>query len=223
VAAGIVRSVAMPGVSEHAAAERAPGPPLALRVAAVAVTGLAVGAATSLLQKYLNQPWLSLVNSASPWLAPMFALGALWRRAGPAVAAGLATGLLELAGYYGTAAARGYPAGGGILLFWAACAVVGGPLLGGSGWLWRGEPGRLSSLGASVLPAAFLAEAAVAYAGRLHYYSSAVLLGVIGIGVLAVTGRRGRQPLRAARWLLVTFPAGAAAELLLGLIYQQRF
>jgi hypothetical protein len=218
-----VRSVVLPGPGEQAAAERAPGPPLALRVAAVAVTGLAVGAATALLQKYLNQPWLSLVNSASPWLAAMFALGALWRRAGAAVAAGLATGLLELAGYYVTAAARGYPAGGGILLFWAACAVVGGPLFGASGWLWRRNPGRLSGLGASVLPAAFLAEAAVAYAWRLHYYSSAVLLAVIGIAVLAATGRRGHQPLRAAGWLLVTFPAGAAAELLLGLMYQQRF
>jgi hypothetical protein len=213
----------MPGLSERSSAERAPGLPLAGRVAAVAIAGLAVGAATSALQKYLNQPWLSLVNSASPWLAPMFALGALWRRPGAAAAAGLVTGLLELAGYYVTAAARGYPAGGGILVFWTACAVAGGPVLGASGWLWWRGSRRLSGLGASVLPASFLAEAAVAYAGRLHYYSSAVLLAVIGIAVLALTGLHGRQHVRAAGWLLLTFPAGAAAELLLDLIYRQRF
>jgi hypothetical protein len=211
----------MPGRSGREAADRSRARPLAVRVVAVAVTGLAVGAATSVLQKYLNQPWLSLVNSASPWLAPMFALGPLWRRPAPAAAAGLVTGLLELAGYYLTAAARGYPAGGGILAFWAACAVVGGPLLGASGWLWWRGPPRLGSLGASVLPAAFLAEAAVAYAWRLHYYSSAALLAIIGIVVLGLTGRRGRQHLRAAAWLLVTFPAGAVAEVLLDLIYRQ--
>jgi hypothetical protein len=218
--------VVTPGLAQCPAAERARGPGGRLaragRIAAVAVTGLAVGAATSVLQKYLNQPWLSLVNSASPWLAPMFALGALWRRAASAAVAGLATGLLELAGYYVTAAARGYPAGGGILLFWTACAVAGGPLLGASGWLWWQGSGRLSDAAASVLPASFLAEAGVAYAWRLHYYSSAVLLAVIGIAVLALTGLRGRRPVRAARWLLVTFPAGAVAELLLDLIYRQR-
>ena len=215
--------MAVPGVSERSSAERAPGLPLAGRIAAVAVTGVAVGAATSVLQKYLNQPWLSLVNSASPWLTPMFGLGALWRRPAAAAVAGLMTGLLERAAYYVTAAARGYPAGGGILLFWTACAVAGGPVLGASGWLWWRGPRRLSGLGASVLPASFLAEAAVAYAWRLHYYSSAVLLAVIGMAVLGLTGLRGRQLGRAAVWLLVSFPAAAAAEVLLDLIYRQRF
>jgi len=192
-------------------------------VAVLAVTGLAVGAVTSVLQRYLNQPWLSLVNSASPWLAPMFGLGALWRRPITAAVAGLGTGLAELAGYYLTAAARGHPAGGGILVFWAACAVVGGPVFGAAGWLWWRHSGRLGRLGASALPAAFLAEAAVVYAWSLRYYSSAVLLAVIGVALLAVAGLRGNGPARAAAWLLVTFPAGVAAELVLHLAYSQRF
>jgi hypothetical protein len=212
----------MSGLSGEAAATLVPGRPVAARAAAVAVTGLAVGAATSVLQKYLGSPWDSLVNAASPWLAPMFALGPLWRRPWAAAVAGLATGIGELAGYYATAAARGYPAGGSILVFWTACAVVGGPVLGLSGWLWWRGSRRLSALGAAVLPASFLAEAAVAYAWNLHYYSSAVLFAVIGAVVLALTGWRGRQHLRAAGWLLLTFPAGAAAELLLDLIYRQR-
>ena len=95
--------------------------------------------------------------------------------------------------------------------------------LAASGWLWWRGPPRLSGLGASVLPASFLAEAAVAYAWRLHYYSSAVLLAVIGMAVLGLTGLRGRQLGRAAVWLLVSFPAAAAAEVLLDLLYRQRF
>jgi len=74
---------------------------------AVVAAGLLVGAATSVLQKYLNLPWASLVNAASPWLVPMFAAGMLWGRPPAAALAGAATGLLELAGYYLTAAARG--------------------------------------------------------------------------------------------------------------------
>jgi hypothetical protein len=210
-------------LSEAATAASAPGLPRAARLATLAVTGLAVGALTSVLQKYLNQPWLSLVNSASPWLAPVFGLGALWRRPRAAAAAGLATGLLELTGYYLTAAARGYPAGGAILVFWAVCAVAGGPLFGAAGWLWWRGARRWSALGAAVLPAAFLAEAAVVYAWDLRYYSSAVLLAVIGAAVLGLTGWRGRQYPRAAGWLVVTFGAGAAAELVLHLIYSQSF
>jgi Family of unknown function (DUF6518) len=208
-------------LSEAATAAPAPALPRAARLAIAAVTGLAVGALTSVLQKYLNQPWLSLVNSASPWLAPVFALGALWRRPPAAALAGLGTGLLELAGYYLTAAARGYPAGGAILVFWTICAVIGGPVFGVAGWLWWRGSRRWSALGAAVLPAAFGAEAAVVYAWSLHYYSSAVLLAVLGAVALAVTGWHRRQYPRAAGWLVVTFAAGVAAELVLHLVYRQ--
>ena len=216
-------SVAIPqAVSEQAA--RGPArAPAAARMAAVLVIALLAGAATSILQEYLGSPWGSLVNAASPWLVPMFAAGALWRRPPAAALAGTATGLLELAGYYLTAAARGYPAGTGILLFWVACAVLGGPLFGAAGWAWWRGPAALSGLGAAALPAAFLAEAAVAYAWRLHYWSSAILFAATAAVVFALAGLHRHQHLRAARWLLAAFPAGVAAELLLGLIYSQSF
>ena len=204
------------------ATENRPGWPAAARVGLVAVTGLAAGAATSILQKYLDSPWDSLVNAASPWLAVMFAAGCWWRRWPAAAVAGLATGLLELAGYYGTAHARGYPAGTSIVVFWAVCAVVGGPVFGVAGATWWRGRGRLRDLATSVLPASFLAEAAVAYAWRLHYYSSAILFAVIGVAALAGLALRGGRLLRAAGWLLVTLPAGAVAELLLDLIYRQQ-
>jgi Family of unknown function (DUF6518) len=218
-----VHSVAISPTTTEEATSRVLAVPVAARVAVVAVVGLAVGAATSILQKYLHSPWDSLVNAASPWLTPMFALGMLWRRSWPAALAGVGTGVAELAGYYLTAAARGYSASHAILLFWTVCAIVGGPAFGAAGWLWWRGTRRLSSLGAAALPAAFLAEAAEAYAWRLHYYSSAVLFAGIGIVVFALTGLRGRQHGRAARWLLAAFPVGVAAELILDLIYNQSF
>lgn len=213
--------MSVPATAPPESAAPPAGLPLAAHVAAVAVGGLAVGALTSVLQKYLDSPWLSLVNSASPWLTPMFILGTLWRRPWPAAAAGLGTGLGELAGYYLTAAARGYPAGHAILLFWTACAVVGGPVFGLAGWLWWRGPAPRRPLGAAVLPAAFLAEAAVAYAWTLRYYSDAALFAVVGAAVYVLTSRHVRRYAATACWLLATWPAGVAAELLLGLIYRQ--
>jgi hypothetical protein len=131
--------------------------------------------------------------------------------------------LLELAGYYLTAAARGYPAGNGILMFWAACAVLGGPLFGAAGWAWWRGPARVSGLGTAALPAAFAAEAVVAYAWRLHYWSSAILFTVVAAAVFALAGWHRRQFVPAARWLPAVLAAGVAAELLLGLIYSQAF
>lgn len=202
---------------------RAEEVPTAVRLGAAVVAGLVMGAVTSVLQKYLDFPWLSLVNAASPWLAPAFAVGALQRRVGGAALAGLATCVFELVGYYLTSAARGYfSAGGhGILLFWTGCAVVGGPVFGAAGWLWR--QGRVRGLGASVLVASFLAEAAVGYGWRLHYTSSAILFAVIGVAAAVLLGLRDRAYVPLCRWLLVTFPAGAIAELILGLVYARSF
>ncbi|MGI8447239.1 MAG: hypothetical protein ACR2MP_08695, partial [Streptosporangiaceae bacterium] len=84
-------------------------------------------------------------------------------------------------------------------------------------------PARLGALGTAALPAAFLAEAAVAYAWRLHYWSSALLFAVVGVAVFALAGRHRRQWVPAARWLPAVFAAGVAAELALGLIYSQAF
>ncbi|MEV5750140.1 DUF6518 family protein [Actinoallomurus sp. NPDC052308] len=196
-----------------------------VRILAAPAIGIVMGAVTDVLQKYLDLPWNSLVNAASPWLAPAFAVGALQRRLWGAAVAGLATCVFELVGYYVTAAARGYFAGGGhgILLFWGGCAVAGGPVLGMAGRLWWRGPGRLRGLGAAVLAAAFLAEAIVAYGWRLHYTASAVLFAGLGVAVGVLLGLRGRRYVDLARWLLVVLPIGLLAELALGLVYDQSF
>jgi hypothetical protein len=185
------------------------------------VTGLVIGALTSVLQKYLGAPWGSLVNSASPWLAGMFALGTMWRRASAAAVAGCTVGVLELVGYYATAHLRGYPVSHSILLFWGVCALVGGPLFGAAGWEWWRGPTRLRGLGAAAMSSAFVAEAIVVYGIRLHYGSEAVLFAVVGASLAVVLGFRHRQHRRLAAWLIITLPAGALAELILELLYNQ--
>ncbi len=41
-------------------------------VVAAAVSGLVVGGVTQVLQAHLDSPWLSLVNTASPWLYTVY-------------------------------------------------------------------------------------------------------------------------------------------------------
>ena len=147
------------------------------------------------------------------------------RRAAGAAVAGFATCLFELAGYYVTAAARGYfgDGGNGILLFWSACALVGGPVFGWAGRAWRRGPGRTRGLGVAILAAAYLAEAAVVYGWRLHYTSSAVLFAAIGIAAVPVLAYRERIMTSTLRWLLAALPAGILAEAILGLVYGRSF
>jgi hypothetical protein len=189
----------------------------------VAAVGLGVGIATMVLQTSLDAPWASLVNAASPWLAPAFAVGVMWRRVSAAALAGLITCLLELLGYYATALARGYSASPTELWFWGGCAIVGGPVLGAAGWAWWRGPNRLRGLGASVLAAAFIAEAVVAYGWRLHDTSSAILFAAIGVAAVAPLGVHRRQCRRIALWLIAVLPVGIVAELALGLAYRQSF
>ena len=187
----------------------------------VVVVGLGVGVLTAVLQQHLRPPWFSLVNAASPWLTPMFAMGALWRRSSTAALAGLVTGLLELIGYYATAISNGYPfLGGRLVIFWFACALVGGPLFGAAGraW-WRGSP--LGGLGAAVLPAAWIAEALVVYGIRLRYRESVVLFSAIGVALVCIIGWHRHQYVRLIGWLVLAIPLALIAELVLEIAYRE--
>jgi Family of unknown function (DUF6518) len=156
------------------------------RAAAAVAIGIAIGAVTSLAQTHLHEPWAALVNSASPWLLGGFAAGALQVRRGAAVAAGLGACVLEVAAYYLTSAARGFPVSHDYTAFWTVCAIVGGPLSGWAGWAWRNGAGRVRAIGAAFLPATFIAEGIGANELRLHYPSAAILFLIIGAILLAL-------------------------------------
>ena len=158
--------------------------------AAVAPIGIAIGAATALVQPHLSQPWSALVNSASPWLLGGFAAGALAARRRLAVAAGLAACAVMVAAYYVTAAAIEMPVARYLSAFWLACALVGGPVSGLAGWAWRRGTGRARAYGAAFPPGTFIAEAVGAYGFRLHYQPAAALFLLIGVALLCLLIRR---------------------------------
>jgi Family of unknown function (DUF6518) len=104
-------------------------------------------------------------------------------------------------------------------VFWLVCGLVGGPLFGAAGSLWRHGDVRVRGLAATALGAAFLAEGIWAYWHRLHYESTAPLWIAIAFLMLGVFARRPIE----FRWLALTFPAAALGEVVLSAAYTQSF
>lgn len=213
-------SAANPATFVEAGASRS-GVGLPTGLALGLIVGALVGVATDLLQAHLDLPWLSLVNSASPWLAPAFGVGIAARRSLHAAVGGFVVCTAELLAYNATAQLRHIAVSSGLTLFWAVCGLIGGPLFGVGGQLWRTARGRTRGLGPALLSSAFLGEAAIAYAAYLHYYESAALFAVIGIALLATFGRYRGQAARAGLWMLGTLPAALLAEIALHVVYNQ--
>ena len=189
------------------------------RAGCAAIVGLVVGALTSFGQTYLDGPSNAFVNSASAWLIAPFFVGAWMPTRRGAAASGLGVCVLQLAAYYVTSHVRGFPASHAIVAFWAVCAVVGGPIAGLGGRLWRAEGPPLRGLGAAVLASAFLAEGLWVYLHELHYAGTAALWIAIGLGAAAVLGRGARDWV----WLAATVPVAVLAEVALSHVYAQSF
>jgi hypothetical protein len=156
--------------------------------------GASIGAATAAVQPHLGLPWSALVNSASPWLLGGFAAGALARRRGPAVGAGLLACVVEVRAYYSTATAIAMPVAHNLIPFWLACAIVGGPVAWLAGWVWRRGTGRVRAYGAAFPAGTFIAEAVGAYGFRLHYHPAAALFLLIGVALLCLQIRHAPWP-----------------------------
>ena len=186
------------------------------RILLALALGIAVGVLTSLLQKYLDYPWLALVNAASPWLTTAFVAGALQSRLSTAAVVGVAATLLQVIAYYVTADLRGFGVSTTYVVLWSLCAVVGGPIFGAAGHIWwRAAP---AGVGAALLVAAYASEAVVAYHFRLGYSSTAWLFGAIALLLAVGLGSHRSQYPALARWLLPTFIAGVTGHAALGLV-----
>jgi hypothetical protein len=177
--------------------------------------GVAVGVLSSLLQAHLDYPWLALVNAASPWVTTAFVAGALQSRLWTAIVVGAAATTLEVVAYYVTADLRGFGVSMTYVLVWSLCAVVGGPIFGAAGHVWRRA--APAGLGAALLVAAYASEAVVLYQIRLGYSSAAWLFGAIAVLLAVGLGWRRRQYRALTRWLLPAFAAGVAGHAVLGL------
>jgi Family of unknown function (DUF6518) len=175
---------------------------------AAAVIGIAIGAATAILETHLTQPWNALANAASPWLLGGFVAGAVARRSRLAVLGGLSACAIMVAAYYGTAALTDHPVARYLGAFWLGCAVVGGPVSGLAGWAWRRGSGRVRAYGAAFPSGTFIAEAVGAYGFRLHYHPAAALFLLIGVALLCLLIRRVPLPGFLA-WTVIFVVAGA--------------
>ena len=183
----------------------------------VLVLGLGVGVLTSLGQGQLDRPFAAFCNSASAWLVAPFLVGALMATRRSALLAGLLTCLLQLVGYYVTAHVRGFAAGN-IVVFWTLCALVGGPLFGLAGNLWRSGGRNTRGVGGTALPAAFAAEGLWLYHHELHYESTAVLWLSVAAVLLLLSWRP-----REIRWFPLCLAIGLVAEMIVSLAYRQSF
>ena len=129
------------------------------RVIVVAVVGIGLGVVTQILQSVLPTGWSQAANAISPWLLVAFLVGAAMPDRASAVVAGLATLVLALIGYYTTTQLR-YGIGGGTnaLIFWGLGAVVGRPVFGLAGSVWRTGEHRYRALALGLLAATLFAE-----------------------------------------------------------------
>lgn len=190
-----------------------------LRLVAAAAAGVVVGSLTSFGQTHLEGTLNPLVNSASAWLVVPFLVGALMRSPSSGALAGVLACSLQVVGYFVTSELRGFPASSSYVVFWTACAVVGGPLLGAGGQLWRSGHERLARPASTLLPAVFLAEGIWLYGIVLGYVGSTVLWLATGAALaLALTWRA-----RALRWLPITTSIGVAGEVLLTQLLSRPF
>lgn len=125
----------------------------------VASVGLAVGALTQLGQATLPDGWSQMANAISPWLLVAFLVGSRMPRPTWAAIAGIGVLLFALVGYYGMVQIQlGYGGSTGSLVFWSLGAVVGGPVFGVGGFLWRNGTARQRAAALGLLVAVGIAE-----------------------------------------------------------------
>lgn len=190
-----------------------------LRLVTAAAAGVVVGSLTSFGQAHLEGTLNPLVNSASAWLVVPFLVGALMRSPSSGALAGFLACSLQVVGYFVTSELRGFPASSSYVAFWTACAIVGGPLFGAGGRLWRSGRERLARPASTLLPAVFLAEGIWVYGIVLGYVGSTLLWLAIGATLAVALPWRAR----AMGWLPITFSIGIAGEVLLTQILSRPF
>jgi hypothetical protein len=187
---------------------------IARQVGIALAAGLIAGAATQLLQGILPVGVGSIANSATPWLAVAFGVGAAAPRRWLAGIAGAVTLLAALVGYYGLVQLRfGYaPEIRGAVLLWLIAAVVGGPVFGVAGRWWRGDAPWLRATGPALLGASAIAEGFY-LSGIPTVASAGPLFVAVGLAIPVVLGRRRDDRVRGLVLLLPCVALGAAGFL----------
>jgi hypothetical protein len=172
-------------------------------VVAAVFGGIALGALDLLLQRVLPYPWANLANSSAIWALAAYGLG-LWVRTPwwRAAAAGAALLVTAVPVYYLAATIFLHDEISTLWdrtgLLWMAFGVLAGLLFGFGATLVRSS-GWQQLAGVGLPGAVLFAEALVAAlrggdaAYRRDQIQTAVIEAVIGLAVILVVGRTGRQ------------------------------
>jgi hypothetical protein len=180
------------------------------------VVGVLVGAATSWGQTVLGgSASAGLANAVSPWLVAPFLVGSTGRTRSSALVLGMITCVSEVAGYYLTAAARGFAINLVTVGIWVVGGLVGGLVFGLAGRSWRSGAGRERGLGAALLIAVWLSEAIVSYVIILGYFDDAVVFTATGVALWLWLGFHGRQHFSILVWLGPALGLAVMGELVL--------
>ena len=182
--------------------------------------GLAVGALSAVGRDHFQGTLEAFANSTSTWLVAPFVIGALAGSRRDAAAAGIATRVFQLAGYYLVADLIGAGTAGPLVAFWTACGLLGGPIFGLAGHRWRNAAPAARGVGVALLAGVFVAEGLYAYVHEQHRYSTGALWVALGLTFALLASRGRREHLR---WLGVTVPLGIAGEVALTVVRYRFF
>jgi hypothetical protein len=156
------------------------------------VVGVAVGALTFVGQRFMPGQWNTLVNSGAIWLVQVFFVGSRMRTLPWAAAAGVATLLATLAGYYVPDTLAGTPQSLFYVTLWVGVALIDGPLSGMAGCAWRSDRRMHRVVGVAMLGGVMATEGL--YLVMVLGYSwsgwSMVVAGVVA--VVALSSRSDR-------------------------------
>ncbi len=192
------------------------------RTAAAAAlgAGITVGALSAVGQAHLDGTLGAFANSTSTWLIAPFLVGTLATTRRSAAVLGFATCASQLVGFYAVAHLRGVGTSASLVAFWTACAIIGGPVFGVAGLLWRTGTPRLKGLGMAVLASVFVAEGLYAYVHQLHRYRTGTVWIALGVAFALLSSRTRVEQLR---WLGLTVPLGIAGEVALTEVLHRYF
>jgi hypothetical protein len=158
-----------------------------------ALAGLALGAASVYPYVYTAGPLHLLGNSAAVWLLAAFGVGAYAGRPARGAIAGTVLLVATVLAFFATYKAL-YPDNhvGRVAAFWLGTAVVGGPVFGLAGGVWRSGDAVRRGIAAAIVGGAFVAEAIAFKPVTGEVWRWFEIAGGVVLCLLLATGRRAR-------------------------------
>lgn len=159
---------------------------------ATGLAGIALGAASVYPYAYTSGPLHLLGNSAAIWLLFAFGVGALAGRPSRGAAMGTVLLVATVVAFFALYKALfPYDRVGRVATFWLGTALVGGPVFGCAGGVWRIGDATRRGATAAMMGGAFIAEAiAFQPTGELLRWLEACF-GVV-LCLALTSGRRSR-------------------------------